>query len=122
MQVRCPSCHHALEIVDDGSSTGCSCPACGGSLSGLLETRAPGAPLRAVAHFRLLEHVGRGHFGDVYRACDTRLDRVVALKVPRAQLDGAEAEGLFLREARAGYPEPPSGWTLTKFDGTPVAI
>lgn len=35
---------------------------------------------------------------------------------------GEELAIRILREARAGYPEPPSGWTLTKFDGTPVAI
>jgi hypothetical protein len=35
---------------------------------------------------------------------------------------GEEIAIRILREARKGYPEPPSGWTLTKFDGTPVAI
>jgi TolB-like protein/Tfp pilus assembly protein PilF/predicted Ser/Thr protein kinase len=32
-------------------------------------------------HLRLLERVGRGAFGDVYRAWDTKLDREVALKL-----------------------------------------
>lgn len=35
---------------------------------------------------------------------------------------GEELAIRVLREARKGYPEPPSGWTLTKFDGTQVAI
>ena len=35
-------------------------------------------------HLRLLDHVGQGSFGEVYRAWDTHLDREVALKLLRA--------------------------------------
>src|SRR5262249_39621771 len=39
-----------------------------------------------LGRFRLLEPVGRGAFGVVWRAQDTRLERVVALKVPHPAL------------------------------------
>jgi serine/threonine protein kinase len=39
--------------------------------------------------------------GEVYRAIDTRLDRVVAIKVIAHGLQDDEGRGRFLREARA---------------------
>lgn len=52
--------------------------------------------------FELLGEVGRGAFGTVYRARDTTLERVVAIKVPRSgQLLTDEDEARFVREARS---------------------
>jgi serine/threonine protein kinase/Flp pilus assembly protein TadD len=52
--------------------------------------------------FELLERVGRGSFGEVYRAWDPSLEREVGLKIllPRSVDEGAQYEDL-LREARA---------------------
>jgi WD40 repeat protein/serine/threonine protein kinase len=57
---------------------------------------------RRLGHFQLLKRVGVGGFGTVWRARDTRLDRVVALKVPHAHLIASPEEiARFYREARA---------------------
>lgn len=58
--------------------------------------------LGRLADYRVLQLVGQGGMGIVFRAADTRLSRVVALKVmqPRFASDGAMRQR-FLREARA---------------------
>lgn len=58
------------------------------------------APAR-IGHFLLLKLVGSGAFGDVYRARDTQLDRIVAVKVLRRDTVDGRGRELFLREARA---------------------
>jgi len=57
---------------------------------------------RTVSHFRVLEPLGAGGMGMVYRAEDVRLSRTVALKfmLPDYAVD-QEAAARFLREARS---------------------
>jgi hypothetical protein len=52
--------------------------------------------------YEVQSRLGSGGMGEVYRALDTRLDRVVALKVlPADRVSDAEARGRFVREAKA---------------------
>jgi hypothetical protein len=72
-------------------------------LTGLMSegTFSWGTETRQIAHFQLLEHLGEGRFGSVWKARDPKLDRVVAIKIPRDAGGSQRQIDLFLREARS---------------------
>src|SRR5262249_46652649 len=59
-------------------------------------------PSQYFGKYEVIEMVGQGGFGTVYKALDPELDRVVALKVPRSgNLAGPHELKRFLREGRS---------------------
>jgi eukaryotic-like serine/threonine-protein kinase len=86
------------------------CPRCGRCEEpGVTLCPADGSPMQPVPSvprvvdnkYRIEQLLGRGGMGAVYRARDMRLDRLVALKVVRAELVGdPEARRRFRREAQ----------------------
>jgi len=57
---------------------------------------------QTLGHYRVLEEIGSGGMGEVYRACDDRLGREVALKVLKPSLaNDRDRLRRFEQEARA---------------------
>jgi serine/threonine protein kinase len=104
MHIRCPHCQNRIEVVDDSQLHEVCCPSCGSAFNlvgGDRATTTKPVEVRTLGHFELLEQLGFGHFGSVWKARDTELDRIVAVKIPRRDdLSEVEAD-YFLREARA---------------------
>ena len=92
--LQCSEC--GADVADSGQNG--FCPGC--LLRLALDTDllpSPAGP-RRFGHYELLEQVGQGGFGVVYRARQIELDRIVAVKVLRT---GAFSTGSELRRFRA---------------------
>jgi len=80
-----------------------------------------------LGEYQLLEELGRGGMGRVYKALQTKLDRVVALKVlPRGRVGDRQAINRFEREMKAvgrlAHPNIVQAYDAREIDDMPVLI
>lgn len=105
---RCPQC--GKECVLEETCQTAFCKECGGD-SPLTGDSPPFVAITAMTattlakidlrDYELIEQLGAGGMGEVYRSCDPALERDLAIKVMKASLRGhLEGERRFLREAR----------------------
>jgi eukaryotic-like serine/threonine-protein kinase len=102
--IRCPNCDNPIEVVCMSETTEVYCPSCHSSFRLERHASLPWSPWigeKKVEQFELIDVLGYGACGTVYKAHDTKLDRMVAIKVLRAgNLARAEEKARFLRESR----------------------
>jgi serine/threonine protein kinase len=87
-----------VALDQDAELSNVTCSSCGERFD-LVSAAAEDRPQR-IAQFELLEQLGAGSFGVVWKAKDTELDRIVAIKIPRQSQLGRQETEQFLREAR----------------------
>ena len=81
-------------------------------------------PEHTIAHYRIIELLGAGGMGAVYKAYDKKLDRVVALKLlPTEYISQQDRRRRFLQEARAAsalnHPHILTVYEVGEDDGKP---
>jgi serine/threonine protein kinase len=125
-KIRCPTCHNPIQLGKHSDQV--LCPGCGSSFR-LCEANATDTTsgMKSMGKFQLLERLGLGSFGAVWKARDTELDRVVALKIPHTGLliEKDELER-FQREARAAaqlrHPNIVSVHEVARLNDLPVIV
>jgi hypothetical protein len=124
LHIRCPHCASPVELLANTPYDDVTCRSCGSTfcLVDRASEHSPLAKLRKIGRFELIERLGVGGFGSVWKARDPDLDRDVALKIPRKGQLRADEVDFFFREARAAaqlrYPHIVAVYEIGRDDDT----
>lgn len=103
MRILCPHCQNRVDVPQFEPDSGdLTCPSCDSyiDLSGQNTVTARNLPRALIKNFELIEQLGRGGFGTVFRVWDRELQRQVALKIPH-DTGSSRENAQFLKEAQA---------------------
>lgn len=98
MRFRCPFCYYTISVDDTSRGYPVVCAGCGKEVMIPPGRFDPGC---IIGDFVILEKLGAGSIGTVYKATQLSLDRQVALKILSPEYTTSKGIDDFLREARA---------------------
>jgi non-specific serine/threonine protein kinase len=119
------SVHRGLEAGRSGSSSDDPTTLAGAAMASDSSAEAGAEPSRPLFHWgplRVLEKIGAGSFGEVYRAYDATLEREVALKLWQTGASDAPVEKLLVEArllARTRHPNVLVVYGADQHDGRP---
>ena len=98
MRYRCPFCYYTIAVDDMSRGYPVVCAGCGKTIQIPPGKFDPGC---IIGDFVILDRIGAGSIGTVYKATQLSLDRQVALKILSPEYTTSKGINDFLREARA---------------------
>jgi WD40 repeat protein/tetratricopeptide (TPR) repeat protein len=103
VRIVCPHCSQLIEVSHSGTPQEVPDHSCASTAREGPQAECTFlSPRQRLGKLTLLSRVGAGSFGEVWKAQDTELNRLVAVKIPHAaRVPGGADRERFLREARS---------------------